>query len=138
MSRFPLRSIACALLVLNLAAAVQAGEPPRRAPTEPLRAAQSDPCTFYRVQAYGKGIGHFSTEMLWACEAIRARHMAGLALSDRLLAVEAVLEEFRRAVVSATKTGSMHRRGPGAARRARSLAESTGALIALEGIRGGF
>jgi hypothetical protein len=138
MSRFPPRLVACALLVLNLATSAEAGEPPRRVPTEPVRATQSDPCTFYRVQAYGKGLGHFSTEMLWACEAIRARRLAGMPLGDRLLAVEAVLEEFRHAVVSANRTGSMYRRGPAAAKRAQSLAESTGALLALEGIRTGF
>lgn len=105
----------------------------------------SDPCGFYRGQAYGKGMAHFATEMLWACEAIAARRAAGMPLGDRLEAADAAIERYRAAVLAAAmrrfrRSGG----GVGATRlglseaRTLTLADSAGALVALDGIRAGF
>ncbi len=108
--------------------------------------AASDPCGFYRGQAYGRGLMHYATEMLWACETIQARHAAEMSLSARLLAAEAALERYRTAVIAtgaavfarerAARPGQM-RLGAGEEAKA-ALAESTGTLAALEAIRAGF
>lgn len=106
----------------------------------------SDPCGFYRGQAYGRGLDHFLTEMLWACEAIAARRGAGMPLGDRLVAAEVALERYRAAVIAAGAAefalGRSARPGAlrlGAADAAKaSLAASTGTLTALERIRTGF
>ncbi len=103
-----------------------------------------DDCGFYRSTAFGKGLTHFATEMLWACEAIQARRRAGMALSARLAHAEERFDAYRRAVVAASVADldqARHERrirlGIGEAEK-HALAESTGALLALEAIRSGF
>jgi hypothetical protein len=86
----------------------------------------SNLCGFFRDQAWGKGIGHYATEMLWACEAIAARRGAGLPLGDRLEAVESALARYHAAVVA---------RPP---EEAPAVARSTGALDALQAVAAGF
>jgi hypothetical protein len=117
------------------AAAFDGGEPSRT----------SDPCGFFRSQAYGRGIEHYATEMLWACEAIAGRREREQELSLRLEAVELALERYREAVVAAgsgvfaggVRTARAPTFGPSDAEKA-ELAESTGMLAALEAIRAGF
>jgi hypothetical protein len=134
-TRLALPAFLAALALGVPAAAFDGGEPSRT----------SDPCGFFRAQAYGRGLEHYATEMLWACEAIAARRDREQELSLRLEAVELALERYREAVVAAGSGG------PGAAGRpARTpgfgpsdavkaeLAESTGMLAALEAIRAGF
>jgi hypothetical protein len=107
---------------------------------------RSDPCSFYRGQAYGRGLEHFSTEMLWACEAIAARRAAEMELSERLHAVERALERYRQALVAEGGAAFARSRigpprsvalGPGDAVKA-ALAETSGALEALATVRSGF
>ena len=86
----------------------------------------SNPCGFFHDQAWGKGIGHYATEMLWACEAIAARRRAGLPLGARLGAVDLALARYHDALVA----------GPD--ERAPELARSTGALDALQAVAAGF
>lgn len=137
------------LPVLLVALAIGLSPPPARAGEEQGAAApaqRSDPCGFYRGQAYGRGLAHFATEMLWACEAIEARRASQMELSERMLAAEAALERYRAAVVAAgaaafareraARRGSL-RLGAGDAAKA-ALAESTGTLAALDAIRAGF
>lgn len=106
----------------------------------------TDPCGYFRGQAYGRGLEHFLTEMLWACETIARRRQAGMPLGDRLLATEAALERYRTAVVdaAAASPGSAGASGAGGKRPAAweavkaSIAEETGTLAALDAIRSGF
>lgn len=105
----------------------------------------SDPCTFYRGQAWGRGLTHFTTEMLWACEAVQDRRRAGFALSPRLVEVEAALERYRVAFVEIAvaafardRARSMLRGAAGGDAGRMELAERTGTLAALESIRTGF
>ena len=105
----------------------------------------SDPCTFYRGQAYGKGVAHFATEVLWACQAIAMRRAADMPLGDRLEAAEAAIERYRAAVIAAAVAMFEQAQSSAAGARlglseaaALALADSTGALVALEGIRTGF
>ena len=86
----------------------------------------SSPCGFFRDQAWGKGIGHYATEMLWACEVIASRRGAGLPLGARLEAVERALARYRDALIA----------GPDDP--APELARSTGALDALQAVAAGF
>jgi hypothetical protein len=85
----------------------------------------SNPCGFFRDQAWGKGIGHYATEMLWACEAIAMRRGAGLPLGDRLEAVDLALARYHDAVVARPED-------------APDLARTTGALDALQAVAAGF
>lgn len=107
------------------------------------RSAVSDPCGFFRGQAYGRGLSHVATEMLWACEEIAARRAAGMTVSERLVAVELALDRYRAEVVAAGAAGfargvtSSHYFGPGDAAKHR-IAEDSGMLAALEAIRTGF
>lgn len=106
----------------------------------------SDPCGFYRSQAFGRGLAHFSADMLWACEAIVARRQTAMELSERLAAVEAALERYRVAVIAEGAAAFARRRsGPSGSSRLgaedpvkAALAHSTGALAALDSIRGGY
>jgi hypothetical protein len=136
-----LRAVFCSLLLITAGFGVRAGEPAAAETAQP--AVASDPCGFYRGQAYGRGIGHMATEMLWACEAIHARRGAGMPLGDRLLAVELALERYRAAVISAGQAAFARdrRHGLEGGRRdeaKREIAEHTGALAALDAIRAGF
>lgn len=113
------------------------------AQSSPVVAVVSDPCGFFRGQAYGRGITHFATEMLWACEEIAARRSVHMALSERLTAVDLALERYRAAVVEAGAAGhvqgrsSVHAFGPGETAK-RRIADETGMMAALEAIRTGF
>jgi hypothetical protein len=109
----------------------------------------TDPCGYFRGQAYGRGLDHFLTEMVWACETIARRRAAGMPLGDRLLAVEGALERYRTAVVAAGAAGAERlarasAQATGARRPAEweavkaSIAAETGTLAALEAIRSGF
>jgi hypothetical protein len=140
-ARFPfLGALCCGLLLIAAGYGVRAGEP---AAETAQPAVASDPCGFYRGQAYGRGIGHMATEMLWACEAISARRGAGMPLGDRLLAVELALERYRAAVISAGQAAFARDRRHGLEgghrdEAKREIAEHTGALAALDAIRAGF
>lgn len=98
----------------------------------------SDPCSFFRAHAYGRGLTHFATEMLWACEAIRARREAEMEVGERLLAVEQALERYRAAVIAAGVAARGGRSWTGGDATRTALAETTGMLAALEAIRFGF
>lgn len=116
------------------------------APADGVGTLRSDPCSFYRGQAYGRGLTHVSTEMLWACEAIAARRSADMTLSERLVAVDMALDRYREAVISAGAAAFSRERGrltesaafgSGDAVKA-ALAESTGVSAALDAVRDGF
>jgi hypothetical protein len=134
-------ALACAMILCLCGAAVAGDAGPRGTAAE---GQSSDPCSFYRHEAYGKGLEHFATEVVWACEAVAERRGAGMPLSDRMRAVEFALERYREAVVAANRRGFAHRPGPGdgwrdARERTReALAAETGILAALEAIRAGF
>ena len=140
----PTRSIAAGLV----AVAACLGQPCRAEAHDPVLATLEvpDPCSFYRGQAYGKGLAHFTTEMLWTCEAIAARRAAGMTLGDRLQAADMALNRYRAALLDAGRARFRSARAgaprPGvlglddAAKRA--LAENSGALAALDAIRTGF
>lgn len=136
----PARLLA-ALLAAWLAGPALAGET-ASAETQAARPL-GDPCLFFRGQAYRRAIDDFATEMLLACEAIARRRAAGVPLSDRLIATEAMLQTYREAVLSArpeTFDGSGTLRwelGLTAAQK-HAIADETGVLLALEAIRHGF
>ncbi len=138
-------SLFAALVSCGAPSSASAGE--GTTPAQSARvSSQSDPCVFFRSQAYGRGLSHFATEMLWACEAVARRRAADMTLSERMLAVELALARYHAEVVSAGRSSS----APSRARdmdigyvttseglKAR-IAESTGTLAALEAIRLGF
>jgi hypothetical protein len=113
-----------------LAALALASAPPAAAGES---AAAAKPCGFFRSQAYGKGIGHFATEMLWACETIAVRRAAAVPLGDRLEATDAALARYREAVIAAASRARFRSGGFGETDKA-ALAEATGALTALSAI----
>jgi hypothetical protein len=134
----------------RVAAAVVAGlavDPsPAMAEGDPVPAAARsvDPCAFFRQRMRGHGLDHWWVEVVWACQEVTRRRAAGMAMSDRLLAVEFALARFREAV-SRDRAERVARPGPrGESFRAEQaaaverLAEETGMLAALEGIRQGF
>ncbi len=107
---------------------------------------QSDTCSFFRAQAFGRGLDHFSTEMLWACEAVEQRRAAEMDLSERMVAVDLALQRYQAAVVAAGSAAFARDRarqhdtghiGTGDRTKAQ-IAETTGMLAALEAIRTGF
>lgn len=137
---------AAALLGLGLASMGLAGE---AAPTDQPRLGTLEPasaCTFFRGQAYRKGLAHFATEMLWACETIAERGVARMPLNARLAATEAAMRRYREAVIAAGRTAFAETRMQDVAPRTHGLtdatklriAEESGVLAALEAIRGGF
>lgn len=106
----------------------------------------ADPCRFFRGQAAREPLTHYSRDMLWACEEIARRRTAGLPLGDRLKATEAMLATYRDAVVAAG-TEAFARKGRAgqppwalglSEEEKYQIADSTGALLVLEAIRGGF
>lgn len=114
---------------LSLVAAAWFALPSPAAPGEQARIstlAPSNPCAFFRDRAWGKGLDHPATAMLWACEAIAVRRSAGVALGDRLEAADLALGRYRAAV-----TASPGEDEP-------TLARQTGASDALAGIAAGF
>lgn len=135
------------LMSALLALAVLASDPrPLAAQSAPVSTGMgaSEPCDFYRGRAWGQGIADYTTEMLWACEAIAARQAAGVPLSPRLAEMAAALERFRTAVVDTglvmfTESRRLQSRHLGISReRQREIAESTGVIAALAAIQTGF
>jgi len=112
----------------------------------PVRERQEATCTFFRGQAYRRGMVHFATEMLWACEAIATRRAAGMPVGVRLEATEAALQRYRSAVIDAGRTAFAETRLSDAGPQVHGLSDGTkhriaaetGALAALEAIRNGF
>jgi hypothetical protein len=141
MTAVALRPALLAAAILVLGTAASAGDAGAAGARE---GRASDPCSFYRMEAYGKGLEHYATEVVWACEVVAERREAGMPLSDRMKAVAFALERYRAALVEANRRGFAHRPGPGdgwreARERAReALAEEAGMLAALEAIRSGF
>jgi hypothetical protein len=109
-------------------------------------AALNDPCLFFRGQAYERGVPAFAIDMLLACEEIDRRRTAGLRLSDRLRATEAMLQTYREAIVAAGNEAFDRRDRAGQApwllglsgEEKYAIAEATGALLVLDSIRNGF
>jgi len=145
---FPNPRAALVVLAVALApaGAAWAGEvapatDPRPAQTVTAGSA-GDPCTFYRTQAFGRGLEHFASEMLWACEAIAARRGGAIPLSERLDAMAGALERYRSALIEAGRQGYLRDREAGLLglneADKRELAERTGTLAALEAIRSGY
>lgn len=103
-------------------------------------------CGFFHGQAYRRGIQHFATEMLWACETIAQRRASRMPLGARLEEADVALHRYRDAVISAGRTAFAETRTSDAAPRIhglsddakRRLAEEAGALTSLEAIRNGF
>jgi hypothetical protein len=145
----PARAAAAGLI---LALAVVASGPAASEPAAPgtatadaaQDAALAELCGYYRGQARGQGLHHYTTEALWACEALAARRAAGMPLSDRMLAVAHALEQFREAMDEERAARYPRTGGPGvplrvARERAREIvAEESGILAALEAVRTGF
>jgi hypothetical protein len=106
----------------------------------------TDPCTFYRSQAWQKGLDHFAQDMLWSCEVINRRRSVGMPLSDRLRAAEAALDVYRAEVVRRARLRFREDRARGADpfhRRItddekRRIAAETGALKALAALSTGY
>jgi len=109
--------LAAALALPSLAAP---GERPRPSTLSP-----SSPCAFFRDRAYGKGLDHPATAMLWACEAIALRRGAGMPLGDRLEVVDLALGRYRAGVVAAPANEA-------------AVAATSGVLAALDAIAAGF
>jgi hypothetical protein len=141
-----IRSIPDVLVLAFMLVVMVSPADPSAAQAQPVAAglAQSDPCQFYRGRAWGRGITHYTTEMLWACEAITRRRAASVPLGDRLEAAEAALERFRAAVI---ETSSIEYAGARSgnlgyfslsAREQEQIAVRTGAIAALDTIRTGF
>ncbi|MEM8570880.1 MAG: hypothetical protein AAGG56_08205 [Pseudomonadota bacterium] len=107
---------------------------------------KSDPCLFYRSQAWRQGVSHYAQEMLLSCEAITNRRQAGIELSDRLLAAEHALKEYRSRVIARAvrhyRSDEMPRSDTGHHRvseeEKRKIAEESGVLLAMEGLSSGF
>ena len=114
-----------ATLLLAAALALPSVAVPCERP-RPSTLAPSSPCAFFRDRAYGKGLDHPATAMLWACEAIAARRGAGVPLGERLEAVELALGRYRAAVVAAPPEEEP------------AVARASGALDALDGVAAGF
>jgi hypothetical protein len=144
----PARAFAALALTRALAALALTGAllaPPGPAASDALHeAAFGDLCGYYRSQARGQGLDHYTTEALWACQALAARKAAGMPLSDRMQAVAFALEQFREAMAEERAARYPRTGGPGvptrvARERAREIvAEESGMLAALEAVRTGF
>ena len=124
------RRTCLAALVLALGLPAHAGEPVGSRSQDVGVA-----CGFFRNQAFGKGLGHYATEMLWACETIARRRAGERPLGDRLEATDAALNRYRDAVIAEARRA---RAAPFTERDKQTLAEATGALVALSGIAEGF
>ena len=144
-----------ALIVADLASAVpgaaNAGdaELPRFERDGPVLVAAREggnSCVFFRSQAYSRGVYDFAAEMLAACEEIARRRAASSPLSDRLIATEAMLNDYREALIAAGAEAFARKRQGGEApwslglsdAEKYAIADATGALLALEAIRLGF
>ncbi len=106
----------------------------------------SDTCGFFRSQAYGQGLTHFSIEMLWACEAIAERRSARMPLDSRLAAADEALRRYHAAMGDLARLATAERRRLGwnapiqplSQERRAEIAEETGVFAALEAIRAGY
>ena len=135
-------------LVLSLLIAGATGAPAEEAasPVHFVVLEASDSCGFFRGQAYGRGLADFTTEMLWACEAISRRREAGITLGPRLAEADRALRRYHEAITTLARRAMAERRRLGwnapiqplSAERQTEIAEETGALTALETIRAGF
>ncbi len=140
-------------ICLSLACVLAFGSPPTARGDDPLRTPvalvtshKADPCGFERTEAYGAGLMHFSTEMLWGCEAVARRRAAALPLGDRLLRFAKAMNRYEAAVATASRLSYSTRRTTGiympvpalTDTEKQALAESTGTLQALAEIRSGF
>jgi hypothetical protein len=134
------------LTTLIALAALAADRAPASAQSAPVAAAigPSDPCDFFRGRAWGQGIGDYTTEMVWACEAIAARQAASVPLGPRLAEMAAALERFRAAVIDTGQSTfgeslRLRSRHLGVSRdRQHEIAAQTGVLAALQAIQTGF
>lgn len=115
MRSFVLGPALAGLALLSAPAAGAAG--PTLVALEP-----ADPCSFFRDVAWGQGIAHLTTEMLWACDAIADRNRAGIPLGARLEGVEAALARYQQAVAEGDA----------------DPAGASGARAALDAISNGF
>lgn len=138
-----MRPLACLLTALALVAPAPVGaESGTAVVLTSLR--PPDPCAFFRVQAYGKGLADQATEMLWACEAITARRAADMPLGVRLEATELALERYREALHAETRGGFTSAAGSGLSStfpsdvEKRRIAEHTGVHAALMAIAEGY
>jgi hypothetical protein len=141
--RSPMRLALLAFLML-----AAGGPAPAAAETETqpvaARSNGADPCNFYRVRARGKGINHYLTEVVWACEMVVQRRETGVGMSERMVAVEFALEQYREALVEDRRNPRVPAGLRGTALRAAQeaerdrIAEESGMLAALEAIRLGF
>ncbi len=119
----------------------------RDGPSAPYQERGSaDRCQFFRGEAYQRSLGDFAGDMLLACEEIARRVAAGVPLGDRLEAFGAMLDDYRSAVIVAGDEAFARRRRAGRApwelglseAEKYAIADATGALLALDAIRGGF
>jgi hypothetical protein len=118
----------------------------RDGPVALLPQSSSDPCVFFRGQAFDKALSDYTREMLWACEEIARRRAARIPLGDRLEATAAMLDAYREAIIAAGSEAFVRNRRAGLPPWALGLsddekyaiADATGALLALEAIRLGF
>jgi hypothetical protein len=146
---------AAALIAACLAAAAPGtasaddGELPgseRDGPTLAAARDSGDSCVFFRSQAYSRGVYDFAAEMLAACEEIARRRASSSPLSDRLIATETMLNDYRAALIAAGAEAFARKRRGGEApwslglsdAEKYAIADATGALLALEAIRLGF
>lgn len=135
-------------LILSLLTVCATGAPAQEA-ASPVRfdvLDASDPCGFFRDQAYGRDLADYSSEMLWACEAISRRRAADMPLGPRLAVCERALERYRLAIADLARLVMAERRRLGwnapirplSDERRTEIAAETGALAALKAIRSGF
>ena len=120
------------LFLLLLAVTLAVARAPARADEPALTLTTlrpTNPCAFFRGQAWGKGLHDPSTEMLWACEAIAQRRRGACPLGVRLEATDAALNRYREALHA---TGT---RGFGAASRPRPQLHASRAGAADAGAR---
>ena len=107
-------SLLCLAAIAGFSASVppaNGGEPASATTLVTLRAA--DPCGFHRSEAFGRGLTHYATEMLWACEAIADRRAASMPLGDRLAVLDVALAAYREAVIAAGRRAFAERRDRG-------------------------
>jgi hypothetical protein len=142
----PMRPFACLLaafaVVVTPAAPLRADEPDPQLVLTTL--SPTNPCGFFRNQAFGKGLSDPATEMLWACQEIATRRAAEIPLGVRLEATELALMRYREALLVASRGSYATDSGRGptstypSASDKHAIAETTGVLAALMAISGGY
>ena len=151
MKRFCTAAVIMACLTAAAPGAANAGEGglpgfERDGPAMVAARNDGDPCVFFRSQAYSRGVYDFAAEMLAACEEIARRRASSSPLGDRLIATEAMLNDYRAALIAAGAEAFARKRRGGEApwslglsdAEKYAIADATGALLALEAIRLGF